>query len=174
MKLSEAIRLGSMLGPQAYGVLQREVSTRKWLMGLIGPLVKTTEYCAMGAAQAASGDETETRIADGTVALVSRDGTARVLAVGECYTLLKSAREWRETMSARSECPSCKLFDDVALLIPHLNDNHRWTRERIAEFVETIERQIANEPVDGVTSRGAVRQENSTNEHVLVMDRARR
>jgi hypothetical protein len=37
-------------------------------------------------------------------------------------------------------CPDCTKADYVFRVIAHLNDDHRWTRERIADFVETIER----------------------------------
>lgn len=52
-------------------------------------------------------------------------------------------------------CPVCHLSCDVHI-IPHLNNKHRWTRERIADWVETLERardtvietgnQVAMEP----------------------------
>jgi hypothetical protein len=34
------------------------------------------------------------------------------------------------------DCCSCRPLDE---LIPHLNDEHRWTREQIADFVERVE-----------------------------------
>ena len=42
MKLSEAIKAGSKIGPQAFGTLTRK--RRRWL--LFGPVVK--EVCALG------------------------------------------------------------------------------------------------------------------------------
>lgn len=41
----------------------------------------------------------------------------------------------------RVECPACKtlLGDSMIGPIPHLNDDHRWSRERIADFVELHE-----------------------------------
>src|SRR5688572_14543061 len=38
-------------------------------------------------------------------------------------------------------CPACGLNFWIAagIVITHLNDTHRWTREQIADWVETIE-----------------------------------
>lgn len=38
-------------------------------------------------------------------------------------------------------CPLCRNFDGFSIggLVAHLNDSHGWTRERIADWVETIE-----------------------------------
>jgi hypothetical protein len=38
----------------------------------------------------------------------------------------------------------CEQLDVVGRIIPHLNDDHRWTRERIADWVESIEREREN------------------------------
>lgn len=37
------------------------------------------------------------------------------------------------------ECPECRVPHETP--IPHLNDDHRWTREQIADWLETIEAQ---------------------------------
>jgi hypothetical protein len=41
------------------------------------------------------------------------------------------------------ECPECHYPSfgrfEMIELVPHLNDTHRWTRERIADFVEQVE-----------------------------------
>lgn len=48
-----------------------------------------------------------------------------------------------------SQCPECGdyVWCPAFPLVAHLNDIHQWTRERIADWVETIEleRQPANE-----------------------------
>jgi hypothetical protein len=49
--------------------------------------------------------------------------------------------DWRATVKRMGTCcpdPSCDNEGGV-LIIPHLNDDHRWTRERIADFVELHE-----------------------------------
>lgn len=48
----------------------------------------------------------------------------------------------------RQQCPACctlRQQETRTALIPHLNDDHRWKRERIADYVETIE--LAQEPL---------------------------
>ena len=93
---SEAIRLGSMLGPQGFG--------RKSLRANAGTL------CANDAAMAA----TNTR---------------------DIYEMPVS--------SVSVSCPECPHGprQPLAFIVAmHLNDMHRWTRERIADFVEKQEK----------------------------------
>jgi hypothetical protein len=110
MKLSEAIRLGSMLKPQGFGILRNTELTA----------------CAMDAAFAAAG----VKLGDDTW-------------------------RWRDEnwpiLNAVIACPVCgedgKALDFI--ISSHLNDTHRWTRERIADFVETIE---PAQPAEGQTN----------------------
>ncbi len=46
-----------------------------------------------------------------------------------------------ETLNANARCPQCDCWsrDTTRALIPHLNDDHRWTREAIADWVELQE-----------------------------------
>lgn len=37
------------------------------------------------------------------------------------------------------KCPTCGKANPG--MVPHLNDDHRWTREQIADWVESIERE---------------------------------
>lgn len=104
MRLSEAIRLGAMLKPQAFG-----------------GLFKNGGSCALGAAL---------------------DAIGASLGVGFRYRL-----ELFDDASAidAGRCPQCGRFVDVRGLglvdsmITHLNDQHHWTREAIADFVATVE-----------------------------------
>lgn len=96
MKLSEAIRLGAMLHPQAFGAMQFLNANHE----IIGT-------CAMGAAMRAG-----YRPDVGAIRIVS--------------------------------CPvhrhaSCLIDSNLYAMVTHLNDWHRWTREAIAGWVETIE-----------------------------------
>ena len=99
MKLSEAIRLGAMLGPQAFGSLRTSDGAT----------------CAIGAAIEANGH--------------------------------RGVQTWWNLMSPG--CPvgcdaSDQVFSTMILLsatIVHLNDDHHWTRECIADWVETVEDQ---------------------------------
>lgn len=52
-------------------------------------------------------------------------------------------------------CPGCGAANTVFNIIPHLNDDHKWTREQIAEWVATVEpKEEANE-LDNRKSKGA-------------------
>jgi len=42
--------------------------------------------------------------------------------------------------SPRFTCPACNWHTQRLALVIHLNDRHRWTRERIADWVESVER----------------------------------
>ena len=108
LKLSEAIRLGAMWRPQAFGVLTDGVGT-----------------CAIGAATEAMGLPLDDE--------------------------MPNPREWDFVLKIRA-CPVCITHDPDRLnVVAHLNDDHRWTRERIADWVETIEAQheqpVAEQPV---------------------------
>ncbi len=81
--------------------------------------------CALGAALHAQG-----------IAAISGDG----------YSEIKKAHSWIDTESAL--CPSCPQYIQSPMrVIYHLNDIHKWTRERIADWVATIEPQEVAEPV---------------------------
>jgi hypothetical protein len=48
-------------------------------------------------------------------------------------------REWSELSGGA--CPICGQYrPSMFEIVTHLNDKHHWTRERIADYVETIER----------------------------------
>jgi hypothetical protein len=98
MRLSEAIRLGAMLGPQTRGP-----------RGL----------CALNSALAAVGKSVD--------------------EIGglSCTT---AAKFWPWANKTRATCPACGESGDADWIIAmHLNDDHRWTREQIADWVATVE-----------------------------------
>jgi hypothetical protein len=103
MQLSEAIRLGSMLKPQAFH------GPSRWLR-----LAQESATCALAAAAEAAGDS-------------------------ELFVFGWDAR-WPVTV-LRVVCPACSDHPvmDVVSCVAVLNDYHQWTRERIADWVETIE-----------------------------------
>lgn len=103
MKLSEAIRLGSLLHPQTIGNL----------------IASDGRTCALGAAIQAYGG----------------------LRDADWYTL------WPVLLHV-AKCPHCSLTDRTEFIVIHLNDVVGWTREAIAEWVETQEQKlsIAAEP----------------------------
>lgn len=97
MRLSEAIRLGSLLKPQGFGGGSADMSAMK--------------TCAYGAANEALG--------------------ANVIPL--------HVWPW---LGQPGICPSCGGGGREMLLgiiSVHLNDLHRWTREQIADWVETVE-----------------------------------
>ena len=128
MKLSEAMRLGSMLKPQAF---DQYVD------------LENTKTCAMGAAMDAAG------------------------LIGDMWTAYFGGSDhhvWRETwpwanVPLVAECPACDLplRQKVGAVVAHLNNEHRWTRERIADWVQTLE--------DAQTTPVESREEVSTEEH---------
>ena len=101
MRLSEAIRLGALLKPQAFGLMTRDGGT-----------------CAWGAALEAAG--------------------IRFNCFG---TLAPLPDDWKVLSATLTTCPACGDECHVGgIMGGHLNDIHRWTRERIADWVATIER----------------------------------
>ena len=128
MKLYEAIRLGSMLHPQTFDHLEefRRVYSPNPLIGVRKIVVAT---CAMGAAFKALGITNETEVPN----------------------------EWRSEEEVSVSCPTksdevsycgdpdCSMSD----MVMHLNDTHRWTREKIADWLEPIEeaKVVAKEEV---------------------------
>ena len=111
MTLSEAIALGAMTKPQAFGELFRDGRS-----------------CAWGAA---------------------------LDAIGEPYGYHVSFWPWVDNIS---ECPdtSCheRMPQEVRYLILHLNDHHRWSREKISDWVATVEPKP--EQQDAVTEETSV------------------
>src|SRR5712691_10235697 len=111
MRLSEAIRLGAMMSPQAF----RTLFTRD-------------RACAWGAAMLAV-------------------GATRERAVG-------SARSrWPWAFAVSVNCPSCRRSRLVCEVIAHLNDYHRWAREKIGAWVAGIEPSQPPEDPPGGTMR---------------------
>lgn len=48
------------------------------------------------------------------------------------------------------ECPDCRRgpMPSIHTVIVHLNDDHAWTREQIAEWVATVEPDAASVPIN--------------------------
>lgn len=53
---------------------------------------------------------------------------------------LDSAKIYNENEAFRF-CPACELHHGNGVF-PHLNDEHRWSREQIADWLEGIEDQV--------------------------------
>jgi len=140
MPLSQAIRLGSMMRPQAFGYLQQPLPFQ-WLRKLLGlPLGRT---CALGAAYEAGGCRSTIIVATEYIPTFRGPG----VAVGEASRQIEFPDCWVTILHLTSDCPTgCEGVQMVERIIAHLNDDHRWTREQIADWVESIER--SQEPQD--------------------------
>lgn len=111
MRLSEAIRLGAMLRPQGFG----ELFTRH------GDQIAS---CAFGAA-------------DEALTVEEPDASHDDAEISPVYRLYPFV-SWMHV-----DCPACVRrrwrAEPVESIVHHLNDDHRWTREAIADWVATIE-----------------------------------
>ena len=96
MKLSDAIILGTTLGPQIFCKYFDD---------------EHKGSCALGSA---------------------------FLAVGTTPAVFPFEWEWAREYKMSSPC-GCTGDRPVDAIIVHLNDIHEWTRERIAEWVRTVE-----------------------------------
>lgn len=115
LTLSEAIRLGAMLRPQGFGDL--------FQFSYPDLTVKT---CALGAAYEAAG----------IMSIDSdRDATGWPKLTRGAFPILDLLLE--------RGCPACRKLgtDKLAFVVTHLNDEHRWTREAIADWIATLEPQ---------------------------------
>jgi hypothetical protein len=122
MKLSEAIRLGSMLKPQAFNELAADGKT-----------------CALGAAYEAVG-----------MAIDARWGTQEEIQQRKARIRAEFPLIYQSDLAFVAPCGclgGTLHFTDVGAAIIHLNDHHRWSREQIADWVATIEPQEAAEDV---------------------------
>ena len=108
MRLSDAIRLGSMLRPQAFGEFFNGGGS-----------------CALGAASEAAGLRLTT------------SGPYADLA--DVFPILNSQSD--------CVCHVCQSHCiELGFVVTHLNDDHRWTRQQIADWVATVEPQPVAQP----------------------------
>lgn len=137
MKLSEAIRLGAMLRPQLHGGMYslRDVAVPGDVLGLRRERVAS---CALGAAYEAVSAGRRMVPSTGE----SRPFRGDAVAAGEMIEIIDTPHEWR-VLFITVACPMCAAVEQVLRTIPHLNDDHIWTREQIADWVATIEPQDA-------------------------------
>ena len=63
-------------------------------------------------------------------------------AVGAPDGLGRDEERW-PVLRIGDSCPVCGVWDQLVHLVPHLNDTHRWSREKIADWVATKEREMA-------------------------------
>lgn len=113
MKLSEAIRLGGMMKPQGRG--------SESLVSLDAP-------CALGGALQAIGKQDE-----GCKAM--KENWPFTCQPAKCPCGVNHSREL-QTWIGRLLFPA---WDSISDIIVVLNDDHGWTRNQIADWVETVE-----------------------------------
>lgn len=126
MKLSEAIRLGATLRPQARGVLRTHPGR--------GHKAST---CAIGAAFEALG----VKVTRQRLKVPGIDTRGKVIPAGEMVENRYWPSEFLEFVHIKTTCPLCGMVSVVLKLIPHLNDQHLGSREFIATWIEIIEKQ---------------------------------
>lgn len=135
MKLSEAIRLGSMLHPQVHGGMQAVQTVQPFgsILGL-NEIEETVGTCALGAAIKACGLKSVG--ADSVLPETSISARS-----GQFAKIVVLPVEWGDALCQVIRCPEpeCAKREPMIQVIAHLNDDHRWDRERIAGFVESYE-----------------------------------
>ena len=82
---------------------------------------------------------------------------AALLAVGVSPEEARCAvrKRWPWAFAVSVDCPSCGRARLVCQVIVHLNDDHRWTREKIGAWVAGIEPSQPPEDPPGGTMRTA-------------------
>jgi hypothetical protein len=138
VKLSEAIRMNGMMKPQGFG----------------GDSIASFKApCALGGALQSVGRQ-----------LINR-----------AYGLSAVAEEWPWTSvytNERFSCPACGLsafsYGTLARnIIWHLNDQHHWTRQQIADWVQSVEPAEVIEPDQEQTCEGVGTRASLTNATTL-------
>ena len=125
MTLSEAIRLGATLGPQIHGQIAGADDAT----------------CALGSAIKAAGLQVDSTVLAG---MPTRDGTYGATVVvpdawGVILCTIATCPHCQDNTRALERvglCPPPQIKQLVSQIVPHLNDAHRWTRERIADWIE--------------------------------------
>lgn len=138
MKLSEAIRLGSLMKPQLRGTYY-DVRHRVRFGGSF-PWIHIEEEarsCALGAAYDAVGGMKFDTLPVGTLVMGRNGKNKRTLTKPE--SIIHNVPEWVGVLGITRVCPMCGIVDQVTNLIPHMNDMHHWTREQIAGLVAESE-----------------------------------
>jgi len=66
-----------------------------------------------------------------------------------CFGYVSLRRIYPHLRVMDGSCPQCGAKHSLLRVIWHLNDEHHWTREQIADWIETIERahEAKSEPM---------------------------
>lgn len=131
IKLSEAIRLGSLLRAQGFG----EVFSNLDSDGTA--LTSETKSCAMGAALEAAGCKVDWAPSTPGASIRGGDNFE-----GRLVQSITVPTEWLFLLVEFAACPHCTYRHTLRRTIAHLNDVHCLTREAIADFVEVVEQRV--------------------------------
>lgn len=148
MKLSEAIRVGAKIRPQGFGNLYETRETTERVGWFRKRVKREKRSCVLGAALEAA-DCKPHDLQSGESRGISPRGSVNEDAKIEAITV---PNDW--PIFLHVDCPQCEDFEPAPPLIrlmAHLNDDHRWTREQIAVFVERIENAVAQQPQEDAT-----------------------
>ena len=135
MYFHEAIRLGAMIRPQCRGSLTGPVTKR--IFGIFKGKPENGS-CAFGAAIEAAGCETRIEPSGDSVPIRGVRPPK-----GTPVPTIVVPDEWSPLLGKLVHCPVCGVFQSLARTIPHLNDDHLWTREAISDWVMPIELSLA-------------------------------
>lgn len=122
MLLSEAIREGARLRPQ---------TTEGDYFGRVDGVLCS---CALGAAYEARDRRKEP---------IHRTPVEHLegFAAGDIFDSVFPVVKVQIKCPVMPECGAIKWPADLGWIVAHLNDDHKWTREQIADFVATVEAQ---------------------------------
>lgn len=123
LAFSEAMRLGAMLKPQMFGAMFRRQTDIAAPGDVLGLRRLPDASCAVG----------------GALDAVGLQRAFREMDAGEFKALVDL---W-PVLFKPAMCPACGISGAVVNIAMHLNDHHRWTRERTADWVATIEARPA-------------------------------
>lgn len=83
-----------------------------------------------------------------SVSSISASGYGESSVVNELAKLCPAIKTTNTT------CPDCKQGGTIANLIPHINDHHKWSREKIADWLETLDVDLTLKPVQKELTSG--------------------
>lgn len=131
VNISDAIRIGSKIRPQQFGGFYGARTREGTILGLAEDRVTS---CALGAAFEAVHLKREPVRTSGP--WVGRNVTDAINLSEPAYVLPEA---WNWILRQTTACPVCKIEFLAVNLISHMNDDHKLSREAIADFVETVE-----------------------------------
>lgn len=133
MRVSEAMSLGAMMAPQSFGGDETVATIATW-MGY--PVIDERRTCAFQAALDACPPVSMRMMEPGETA------NGSTLRGGRSQREVIISSEWMQIISHEGLCPACSMDAMVGVVIAHLNDDHRWSRQAIAEWLAPVEVEI--------------------------------